>query len=109
MLVQLDSRIQLEIQEKTEKLKDATREHIICVVLNKYHLEEFYITYSFASEGSVVHISKVGQFVMQKRHFSQMCFLTDGASRNQTRVGALDKTKSSPVTTESRLTVRIYK
>ena len=30
-LVQLDSRIQLEIQGKTKKLKDARRERIVCV------------------------------------------------------------------------------
>ena len=32
---------------------------------------------SFTNEDSVVHISKVGQFVLHKRHFSQMCFLTE--------------------------------
>jgi len=61
-------------------------EYVICV-----EKQELYITHSSASEDSGVPITKVGQFGLHKRNFSQISFVTApethmGASKYQTQM-----------------------
>ena len=79
-------------------LKDGTREHIICVLVqtNKCRFEEFYITLSFANEDSCMHISKRDSLCCIRAPTAPETHMD--ASRNQTQVHQF-----SPFTTESLL------